>query len=46
MSIIDIFSKYAIVIPMKNKEGPTITSTVMEGMNKNESKQKTRPHLL
>ena len=34
MSIIDIFSKYAIVIPMKNKEGPSVTSTVMEGMNK------------
>ncbi len=34
LSMIDIFSKYAVVIPMASKLGPSITSAVMEGMNK------------
>ena len=32
MSIIDIFSKYAVVIPMKDKTGPTTSAAVMQGM--------------
>ena len=32
MSIIDIFSKYAVVIPMKDKKGPTTLAAVMQGM--------------
>ena len=32
MSIIDIFSKYAVVIPMKDKTGPTTQSAIMQGM--------------
>ena len=34
LSMIDIFSKFAVVIPMKNKEGPTIAAAIMEGVNR------------
>jgi hypothetical protein len=34
LSMIDIFSKFAVVIPMESKEGPAVSSAVLEGIKK------------
>ena len=40
LSMIDIFSRYAVVIPMKGKNGPNVLAAIMEGINKMGEKPK------
>ena len=40
LTMIDTFSKYAVVIPYKGKDGPNTLAAIMEGINKmNETKK-------
>lgn len=40
LTMIDIFSKYAVVIPMKGKTGPNVLASILEGINKMGEKPK------
>ena len=42
--MIDVLSKYAVVVPIKSKTPPDIIAGTMEGLQKNESKTKHDLH--
>jgi hypothetical protein len=42
ITMIDMFSKYAVVIPMKGKTGPNVLASVMEGINKMNNNKKPK----
>ena len=37
--LIDVFSKYAVVVPLKSQEPPDVLAGLMEGLNKMDKNQ-------